>query len=452
MKNSQTGLFDLVDEVKPNQPCAIILDRTNFYPESGGQLCDRGSLTIPGQGLTFQVENVVTFKGYSFHLGKLIHGDSIKLRNELDCQIDNQYRYKIALNHTGVHLINHAIRKHYHNESSIIQTSSCVRSDHLKFEFKFVDRLCKPSVDDLTQIQSICNDLIQKAMPVYTTEGVNVDKSAPRYPLRKLDDVLYPSRVRVVSIGAPWDQFERREDLNENTSAELCCGTHATNTRQLDDLIITTFNIVGDSSIEIDACTSESARQTRLNDKRVLDLFAEMIDLHARKNELSQSSSEQLHTVVNAIADRSIKIENLFKQKQNSYLVLQWVKNESVKYRPSKNMIQNVFKRYVEDELSRPPAETDQMQRAFASLVEGIRYLEVQSVLNYDQIVNVLNKLNAPGGLSTFVVYNNYRNVFVLYSKKPLDENEVTKQFENCMRNASLVENKKYYRVYRQKT
>lgn len=206
--------YELRDEIvsgKDDDEYVIITDRTNFYPESGGQQSDRGVIKSSNQ--TFRVDKVVTLKGYTFHCGKLENSDaSIKVNDHVECVIDSQRRYQTSLNHTGVHVLNHAIRKHFGFENSIIQTNSIVSDDHLKFEFKFNEILHKPTIDDLVKIQAICNEVVQKSVPVYINDAVNLDVddlNRFRYPVRKLKDVLYPVNIRLVSLGAAWDKFER---------------------------------------------------------------------------------------------------------------------------------------------------------------------------------------------------------------------------------------------------
>ncbi len=124
-------------------------------------------------------------------------------------------------------MLNHAIRKHYGNENAIIQTSSHVKDKTLRLEFKFFENLKKPSIQDMPGIESICAQLIKDSLNIYVTDDVdlNEDNVVFNYPLRKLKDVLYPSKVRVVSIGTDWKNFVAdKRTTNADYSAELCCG------------------------------------------------------------------------------------------------------------------------------------------------------------------------------------------------------------------------------------
>ena len=163
----------------------------------------------------------------------------------------------------GIHLMNHALRKFYNSENSIIQTNSYVKNNSFKLEFKFGESLIKPSLEDVKGIEQICQDSIGKSLRIYTSDNVPLTEEVHaglKYPLRKLNDVLYPKNVRVVSIGAEWKAFlDKKAVQNEDSYAELCCGTHASNTNELKSIAISRLNIVGDSSYEIEASTSDFA-------------------------------------------------------------------------------------------------------------------------------------------------------------------------------------------------
>ena len=88
------------------------MDKTHFYPESGGQESDEGMLTF-ANGVKFRVTNVQHIQGHSFHVGKLIVDDvntTIKVNDMVQMEVDAKKRYDTTMNHTAVHLLNHAIR------------------------------------------------------------------------------------------------------------------------------------------------------------------------------------------------------------------------------------------------------------------------------------------------------------------------------------------------------
>ncbi len=166
-----------------------------------------------------KVESVNHVQGFTFHSGKIMTDNnslenalSVNLNDQVICEVDSSQRYYTALNHTAVHLLNHSIRKYYNNELAIIQTGSQVKQNSFKFEFKFNEMLIdKLSQKDLSKIQSMCNELIQKKLPIYINENVNLESITEnkkiKFPIRMLNDVLYPLKVRVVSVGTTYDNF-----------------------------------------------------------------------------------------------------------------------------------------------------------------------------------------------------------------------------------------------------
>ncbi len=353
VKKSQQSKYNLVDSIdyatNCMDDCVIILEKTNFYPESGGQMADQGFLQVPNQSIKIDINQVYHIQDYSFHIGKILVDDNntmeqsnekIFASNQIKCHVNKAIRYETAMNHTSVHLLNHAIRSHYKNEHSIIQLNSTVKNNGIKFEFSFNQHLTKPTSNDMQSIETICKKLIEKSMPIFINENVDFEKTNMNYfyPVRTLKDVLYPFKVRVVSIGAPWSSFTESKNISEKIlseidySAELCCGTHAENTSQLADFSITYFNSNGDSTFEIEACTSSTALQVRKNDQLVNKYFNEMVDLFklTNKSELDLTKAE-LNYLFNQIADRSILIENIFKQQPVSYSLKMTVKEESIK-------------------------------------------------------------------------------------------------------------------------
>lgn len=105
---NQNGKFEIVQSVKPNQEYVIVLDKTNFYPESGGQTYDRGMLiNLSESNLKFEITNVVHVQGFSFHEGKVIShknldNEAFQPGNVVECSIDKKFRYNTSSNHTGL--------------------------------------------------------------------------------------------------------------------------------------------------------------------------------------------------------------------------------------------------------------------------------------------------------------------------------------------------------------
>lgn len=196
--------------------------------------------------------------------------------------------------------------------------------------------------------------------------------------------------------------------MNDDVSAELCCGTHASNTGQLGRLCLTSFHVVGDSTFEIEGQIGQEAVKIQQRDQELLGYLEDMNKLNELATKLGDNPT-LYHQKLTEIARISIQVEEIIKKSTTSYLVSHRVKEESVKYRPSKNKLQNALKRVLDQELSK----------------EGSNMVELESVLMPDQVVSVLSKVasNRP----VLAVTNLYRRQIVLFSKTG-DQNALNKQ------------------------
>ncbi len=167
-------------------------------------------------------------------------------------------------------------------------------------------------------------------------------------------------------------------------------------------------------------CTGSLAAEALANDRLVRQLLAEMAALHNQlscdraANQLDSAAESRL---LNSIAERSIQIEAVFKAKPVSYTVLQAVKADSAKYRPSKRQLQSALAGYLAQELSATgtsPANcltVSPMTKGGA----GYKFLAFESVLAFDMVLKTLKALDK--GLAPVVVlYNKYRSNYFLYA------------------------------------
>jgi alanyl-tRNA synthetase len=152
-----------VDSVKADGDIGrfgIILDRTNFYAEQGGQVNDIGSLTVDGE-LDFYVDDVQIFGGYVLHIGHLKYGQ-LAVGDTLTCSYDELRRWPLRNNHTATHIINYALRKTLGD--AVDQKGSLVSPDKFRFDYS-----CRsaPTIDQLATIEQICAEFIEKNHTMY---------------------------------------------------------------------------------------------------------------------------------------------------------------------------------------------------------------------------------------------------------------------------------------------
>ncbi|EXX57273.1 alanine--tRNA ligase [Rhizophagus irregularis DAOM 197198w] len=242
-------------DIPPGKNFGILLDRTNFYSEQGGQQYDTGSITIDGQA-EFVVENVQMFGGYVLHIGYLKYGN-LNVNDEIIANYDELRRWPLRNNHTATHILNYALREVLGN--NIDQKGSLVAPEKLRFDFSY-----KKSVtnNELVKIESISNKFIKKNQKVYSKD-VPLPVAKAIHGLRAVFGEVYPDPVRVVSIG--YDVEDIVKDVSSpkwgETSIEFCGGTHVAKTGDIKHFTILEESGIAKGIRRIVAVTGEEAQQ-----------------------------------------------------------------------------------------------------------------------------------------------------------------------------------------------
>lgn len=235
----------------------VVLDKTPFYGESGGQAGDTG--VIKTDNATLEVTATgKTPDGVVLHIARFISGDSIALGDKVHAQIDVEKREATRRNHTAAHLLQAALRKHLGGH--VEQAGQLVNSEEMRFDFTHFSAL---SGDELKAIEREVNEVILKGIPVETRE-MPIEE-AKKLGAMALFGEKYGDVVRVVSAG--------------DFSVELCGGTHADNTAKLG-----LFKIVSESSVaagirRITAVTGFGVLNHIENDERIMQSAAAAMKL-----------------------------------------------------------------------------------------------------------------------------------------------------------------------------
>ena len=235
----------------------VVLDKTPFYGESGGQAGDTG--VIKTDNATLEVTATgKTPDGVVLHIAGFISGDSIALGDKVHAQIDVEKREATRRNHTAAHLLQAALRKHLGGH--VEQAGQLVNSEEMRFDFTHFSAL---SGDELKAIEREVNEVILKGIPVETRE-MPIEE-AKKLGAMALFGEKYGDVVRVVSAG--------------DFSVELCGGTHADNTAKLG-----LFKIVSESSVaagirRITAVTGFGVLNHIENDERIMQSAAAAMKL-----------------------------------------------------------------------------------------------------------------------------------------------------------------------------
>ncbi|MGE5313529.1 MAG: alanine--tRNA ligase, partial [Acidobacteriota bacterium] len=184
----------------------VILDRTPFYAESGGQVGDTGEIVTPAGVLPVRD----TVKDHNV-FGHLSEGDIADLiGTEVTAKVDRERRMSIMRNHSATHLLHAALRKvlgtHVH------QSGSLVAPTHLRFDFA---HFAKVTDEEMREIEAMVNDMIAQHAPLHHHRGIPFTEAQKMGALMFFGD-KYGERVNVVQFG----------DLTK----EFCGGTHVSNT------------------------------------------------------------------------------------------------------------------------------------------------------------------------------------------------------------------------------
>ena len=224
-----------VDAIEAGDEAVVVLDRTPFYAESGGQVGDAGELQ--GQGVRFAVDDTRKLAGqFHGHFGRLLSG-SLRVGDRVPGAVDAARRASIVLNHSATHLLHGALRGLL--GTHVQQKGSLVAPDRLRFDFSHIQPV---TGDELAEIEREVNQQVRANHPVVTREmGMQDAMDAGAIALF---GEKYGDRVRVVQMGE---------------SVELCGGTHVGRTGE-----IGLFKLVSEGGVSagvrrVEALTGQAA-------------------------------------------------------------------------------------------------------------------------------------------------------------------------------------------------
>lgn len=311
--------------IPQNTPFSILLDKTSFYAESGGQVADTGRIVIDDVA-EFKVMDVQAYGGYILHNGYLEYGQ-LEAGQEVICEYDELRRQPIRNNHTGTHILNHALREILGDD--IHQKGSLVDQDKLRFDFSHKQAV---SLAELKKIEDMSNADIRQSLQVYAKD-VELDLARSIEGCRAVFGETYPNPVRVVSIGIDIDTLLENPQNKEwrKVSVEFCGGTHVEQTSIIKELVIVEESGIAKGIRRIIAYTGEAAKQAQ----RLGDQFAQAL------SELEQ---------VPFGPEKEAKIKTT--QVELSQLVVPTLKKEELK-----NKFAKIQKSVLEEQKKRQKAE-----------------------------------------------------------------------------------------------
>ena len=255
----------------------IVLDQTPFYAESGGQVGDSGTLTSPN-GVAKVVDTYAPVRGVVVHKVELEFG-KLSIGDEVQGQVDQERRRRIAANHTGTHILHAALRETL--GTHVKQAGSLVAPDRLRFDYTHFAPLTDREIEEIEQK---INQVVFRNLPVQT-RVMEINEAISEGALAFFGE-KYQQQVRVVSI--------------PEVSMELCGGTH---TKMTGDVGL--FKIVGESSVasgvrRIEALTGFGTYVRLEEDENLLEELGHT--LRAPRGELTRA--------ITRILDQQRQLEN----------------------------------------------------------------------------------------------------------------------------------------------
>ncbi len=283
-----------VDEIVSGVEAIVVLDKTPFYAEMGGQTADHGVITV-GRGAElepgiFEVADVQKNKGGKYmHYGKVTKG-VLKLGDSVNACVYVDRRQAIARAHTATHLLDAALKEvlgdHVH------QAGSLVEPDRLRFDFTHFEAI---TPEQLSEIDRLVNDAILEGYPV-VTEVLPIEEAKKKGAVALFGE-KYGDTVRVVEMG--------------DFSMEFCGGTHLDNTAKAGPFRIKSESSIASGVRRIEATVGKATFDTIRRNQQVLFHAAQMLktspgELEAKLDQQMNEMKELRHTLEKFKAEASL--------------------------------------------------------------------------------------------------------------------------------------------------
>lgn len=241
----------------------IVLDKTPFYAECGGQVGDSGYI----ENDNLKAEVLTTFKVNKLfvHRSKLLNGE-ITIGENVRAKIDLARREEIRLHHSSAHLLQAALTKVLGNE--VKQAGSQVEENRMRFDFTF-SRAMTPA--EISKTEDIVNEWIAEGLDV-TTQEMDIEQAKLTGAVALFGE-KYEDVVRVVSMGIDGNCI----------SKEFCAGTHARNTRDLRMFKIVSEGAIAAGTRRIEVVVSKAAFEYMNERVKEMDKLSQMFKVHSEE-------------------------------------------------------------------------------------------------------------------------------------------------------------------------
>jgi alanyl-tRNA synthetase len=263
---------------------AIVLEKTCFYAESGGQIGDKGIIRSANGQFKVETTEKIPNSNCIIHIGKLVKG-VLSVGDEVDAIVDDS-RQQSRKHHTATHILQWALQQVLGR--NVAQQGSLVCPEYLRFDFT-APRALKP--DEIKEVEKLANEKIRKNLPV--TSVVLPIEQAKKLGAMALFNEKYGDTVRVIAIGAPDEK-----NIAQAFSREFCGGTHVNNTGK----------ILGLKIIKEESISAGVRRITALTGNALMDFLTAQSDITEQLCQTLKVRAEDLPARVNKLIDENKKL------------------------------------------------------------------------------------------------------------------------------------------------
>ncbi len=239
------------DSATEGESVQVFVERTPFYPESGGQVADTGTISTPTGRIRIE-DTQRPAEGVIAHVGTVITGE-VRVGEKATAAVDARRRAQIARHHSATHLLHRALRETL--GEGVVQKGSWVGPDHTTFDVPLNRAITK---EELARINRRVMEKVRAALPFH--ESQKPYKEAVAQGAMHLFEEKYGDVVRVVCFG-DW-------------TCELCGGTHVTNTADVGTAVIVSESSIGSGLRRIDMVVGEAADDLVRRDRELLSELA----------------------------------------------------------------------------------------------------------------------------------------------------------------------------------
>ena len=284
--------------IKAGQSVGLVLDKSSFYAEAGGQEADLGVITVDGG--SFTVTDVQVYGGFILHSG-VVEGGEIAVGSSVKCQVDYDRRRDVAPNHSMTHVLNAALRNVLGD--GVEQRGSLCNEEKLRFDFSHKKAM---SAKQLRATEEYCKKVIAEEQEV-SANVLPLDDAKAISGVRAVFGEVYPDPVRVVSVG-------------DDTSIEFCGGTHVSNTAEAEAFALVEETAVAKGIRRISAVTKGAAKEAITEGEKYAakvgaleELSVDIPDLDKQAGALRKELDEAFTSAV-VKAELRVRIEGVQKK------------------------------------------------------------------------------------------------------------------------------------------